>query len=224
MCVICGTGLGAIDKGNAQQTGEFYTGVGNFAALKGVIISVISITDQEASLENLGMCCDLSGGQVDRIDPLKLTENFANILEKPVLATGVRATLLLHSGLAFKGEIDAAQQQAGAASMERELLQRHAKTPAAPKAKSAAKPSPAPAPAAAAAAASANASAAPAPAPKPAPAAASESKGASAGAGDSKASAAPAAPMVTSRLSNDVGNAFEEYVLSSLDPSKGDVS
>jgi len=73
---------------------------------QGVTVSTISITDEQASLENLGQVADLSGGQVDRVDPLKLTENFTGILEQQVIATGVLATMLLHNGLQFRSVDD----------------------------------------------------------------------------------------------------------------------
>lgn len=43
-----------------------------------------------------------SGGDVELVDPLHLTENFANILSNPVIATNVEATLLLHRDMEFK--------------------------------------------------------------------------------------------------------------------------
>jgi len=50
----------------------------------------------------LGKICDISGGTVDRVDPLNLKDNFKNILEKPVIATNVVATMLLHCGFKFR--------------------------------------------------------------------------------------------------------------------------
>lgn len=37
--------------------------------------------------------------QVDIVDPLKLTEEFGNILANPVIATRVTATFIVHKGL-----------------------------------------------------------------------------------------------------------------------------
>jgi len=62
--------------------------VGNYALTKGVTVNVISITDGECCLENLGKVADISQGNVERINPLQL-DNFKGILKKVTLATSV---------------------------------------------------------------------------------------------------------------------------------------
>jgi len=66
------------------------------------VVNVVSITDSECKLENLGKICDITQGKVQRINPMQLTSNFKGILEKKVLATNVQATMLLHPVLQFK--------------------------------------------------------------------------------------------------------------------------
>jgi imidazolonepropionase-like amidohydrolase len=106
-------GLGSVDPADPAKAGEFYESMGLMAMAKGVTVSVISITAAEASLENLGKVCDATGGEVDRVNPLKLQDNFAGILENAVLATQVRAKMLLHQACKMQAEEDllkAAQQ------------------------------------------------------------------------------------------------------------------
>jgi len=43
---------------------------------------------------------------VDRVDPVKLTQNFTNILSKPVIATQVVTKVKLHKGLRFRNELE----------------------------------------------------------------------------------------------------------------------
>lgn len=62
-------------------------------------ISVTSIKGTDCKMRELGKMADATGGQVNIVDPLKLTEEFANILSDPVIATNVQATLLVHSRL-----------------------------------------------------------------------------------------------------------------------------
>lgn len=50
------------------------------------------------------MLCDLTGGQVERVSPETLTNNFANILSRPVIATNVLVKVKLHKGLTFRNE------------------------------------------------------------------------------------------------------------------------
>jgi len=81
---------------------QWYEQMANWALEKGVVVNVISITDSECKLENLGKVCDITQGKVQRINPTQLTANFKGILEKKVLATKVQATMLLHPILRFK--------------------------------------------------------------------------------------------------------------------------
>lgn len=46
----------------------------------------------------------MSGGNVDRVDPVQLTTNFANILAQPIIASNVVAKVKLHKGLQFRNE------------------------------------------------------------------------------------------------------------------------
>mmetsp|Transcript_57313 Transcript_57313/g.78154 ORF Transcript_57313/g.78154 Transcript_57313/m.78154 type:complete len:794 (-) Transcript_57313:139-2520(-) len=110
---LANVGIGAIDEipdgPNEARTAieEFYTSLGHRAVEQGVIIDVISIQGDECDLENLGSLTDRTGGQVTRVDPFGLQNNFAGILLNPVLATNVKVTLLLHQGLEFRGEGEA---------------------------------------------------------------------------------------------------------------------
>ena len=46
----------------------------------------------------------MTGGSVERVDPIQLTQNFANILQLPVIATNVVTKIKLHKGLEFRNE------------------------------------------------------------------------------------------------------------------------
>ena len=65
-------------------------------------MSVISIIGEECKLDRLGRIADLTGGEVERVSPLTLMDNFNNILERPILATKVSATMFLHKGFYFR--------------------------------------------------------------------------------------------------------------------------
>lgn len=47
---------------------------------------------------------DMTGGEVSRVTPSTLTENFANMLAKPVIATNVLTRVKLHKGLQFRNQ------------------------------------------------------------------------------------------------------------------------
>jgi len=83
---------------------QWYEGVANVAKLKGVTINVISIKGQECALEDLGKVADITGGQVERVDPVSIMSDVKDMLKKPTLATQVSATFMVHRGLKFRNE------------------------------------------------------------------------------------------------------------------------
>lgn len=52
------------------------------------------------------MLAELTGGNVDRVDPVQLTNNFANMLSQPIIASNVITKVKLHKGLQFRYEND----------------------------------------------------------------------------------------------------------------------
>lgn len=67
----------------------------------GITINVISIRGDDCSLEHLGALADMTSGTVDIVDPLDLSKQVAQILSKPVLATGVTLRMLVDNNLVF---------------------------------------------------------------------------------------------------------------------------
>ena len=68
-------------------------------------INIISIEGDECNLDSLSKLAELTGGQVERVNPTTLTKDFANMLSVPVIATNVEAKVKLHKGLQFRNEI-----------------------------------------------------------------------------------------------------------------------
>lgn len=62
-------------------------------------ISIVSIEGDECNIEALSKLADLTGGHVERVKPTSLTQNFANMLAQPVIATKVEAKVKLHQAL-----------------------------------------------------------------------------------------------------------------------------
>ena len=67
-------------------------------------INLVSIKGDECNIDGLSKLCELTGGQVERVSPITLTQNFANILSKPVIATSVIVKVKLHKALQFRNE------------------------------------------------------------------------------------------------------------------------
>lgn len=84
---------------------EFYESIAATATAKGVSMSVITIKGTDCKLIHLGKLADTTGGQVNIVDPLKLTEEFSNVLADRIIATNVTATFILHHGL-YIGKVE----------------------------------------------------------------------------------------------------------------------
>lgn len=87
-----------------KKVEEFYEKIGQYAKEKGLTINIVSIIGDECNLDSLSMLAELTGGNVERVDPVSLTKNFANILSQPIIASNVVAKVKLHKGLQFRNE------------------------------------------------------------------------------------------------------------------------
>lgn len=108
---LANIGLGAFDEAKTEEqiakVDEFYERAGELAKSKGLTINVVSIIGDECNLESLSKLAELTGGNVERVDPVSLTKCFANSLSEPIIATNVVAKIKLHKGLMFRNEVDA---------------------------------------------------------------------------------------------------------------------
>lgn len=81
---LANIGLGAFDEAKTEEqmakVDEFYERVGEYAKNKGITINIVSIIGDECNLDSLSKLAELTGGNVERVDPVSLTKNFQNIL------------------------------------------------------------------------------------------------------------------------------------------------
>ena len=105
---LANIGLGGFDeiKNEAQMkiVDGFYERIGEYAQEKGVTVNIVSIEGEECNIDTLSKISELTGGSVERVDPEHLTQNFANILSLPVIATNVMTKVKMHKGLEFRNE------------------------------------------------------------------------------------------------------------------------
>jgi hypothetical protein len=108
---LANIGLGAFDEAKTDdemlKCEKFYETLGQYAKLKGLTINIVSIIGDECNLDSLSMLAEMTGGNVERVDPVQLTSNFANILSQPIIASNVVTKVKLHKGLQFRNELDA---------------------------------------------------------------------------------------------------------------------
>eukprot|EP00930_Biecheleria_cincta_P052686 TRINITY_DN3797_c0_g1_i2.p1 TRINITY_DN3797_c0_g1~~TRINITY_DN3797_c0_g1_i2.p1 ORF type:complete len:1298 (+),score=257.87 TRINITY_DN3797_c0_g1_i2:313-3894(+) len=112
---MANNGVGAIRDRNAVV--EFYGDIGRRAAEEGTSISVITMEGEDCSMENLGTCADLTGGQVEMVDLQALSSKVGAMLANATLATGLQMTLIAGKGLSFD-----ASEKHGSASVLANLV------------------------------------------------------------------------------------------------------
>ena len=121
---LANVGLGAFDdiknEEDALKADEFYERVGQYAKTKGVTVNIVSIEGEECNIDTISKVSELTGGDVQRVAPRDLIENFSNILSLPVLATNVQIKVKLHKGLEFRNE-DAANLSEDKTILARDL-------------------------------------------------------------------------------------------------------
>ena len=93
-----------------QNAEDFYRKVGEMAQESGTTISITGIEGSECKMENLGLVTELSNGEVDIVNPLELTNNFANILSKTIVATECNLIFKVHKGLKIKDDDNIEQE------------------------------------------------------------------------------------------------------------------
>ncbi|OMJ70059.1 hypothetical protein SteCoe_32061 [Stentor coeruleus] len=102
---LANVGIGRLDD-NSEEAEDFYSRVANIAKDKGIEISVISIEGEECKLSKLSKVCEITGGEVTRVNMMNIANEFANILETPVIATQVSVVVKIHKGFCFRYQDD----------------------------------------------------------------------------------------------------------------------
>ena len=101
-------GIGAIEnlgEEGQQRTDKFYEDVGMWAQRSGVSVSVISVSDADCKLSYLSNIANLTEGNVLRVNPATLADDFANVLSERIVATEAKVRVTMHKGLKFKNEV-----------------------------------------------------------------------------------------------------------------------
>ena len=82
-------GLGSVNYGQEENAMEFYHKIGNYAKDKGVTVHIVTIIGAECKIDSITPVSELTGGQIERVNPAELRTNFQDFLSKKVLATNV---------------------------------------------------------------------------------------------------------------------------------------
>lgn len=101
-------GVGAIENRDEQgqtRTDKFYEDIGLWAQRSGVSVSVISVSEADCKLSYLSNIANLTEGNVLRVNPATLVDDFANVLAERIVATEAKVRVTMHKGLKFKNEV-----------------------------------------------------------------------------------------------------------------------
>ncbi|CAK61233.1 unnamed protein product (macronuclear) [Paramecium tetraurelia] len=106
MIIICTDGLANLGIGalDSESSKRFYQELGKMAAEKGIIISLVTIKGEGCKIDTLGELVERTNGIVTRVNPEKIGEDFANIINDVVVGTQVELKVILHKALKFRRE------------------------------------------------------------------------------------------------------------------------
>jgi len=99
---MANNGVGSIKNGS--EVCPFYSSIACRAAEEGTCISVVTMEGENCSMENLGTCADLTGGQVDMVDLRALAANIGQMLADSIIAYGLEVTVICGSGFMFESD------------------------------------------------------------------------------------------------------------------------
>lgn len=110
--ILATDGLASIGVGDCSDPDstvdatQFYIEMGEKCRVEGLSVSILSFQGEDCRLSMLERVVAMSHGTLERINPLKLEQVMATVVEKPVIASTVMSMVCLHRGLHFKGEAD----------------------------------------------------------------------------------------------------------------------
>lgn len=91
-------GVGTISNGNTEMASTFYTTASLEAQQNNTVISVITCEGQDCQLDTIGTCADITSGQVDIVDPSKLSSAIHKALGPAIVASNVQLRLFSPQG------------------------------------------------------------------------------------------------------------------------------
>jgi hypothetical protein len=105
---ISNTGIGSMENktsnSDIDELKTFYTNLGTIAKSKGIVIDLITFEDEQSNIDILMAMIDETGGEIIRVKPTEILEQFSNLLTNEVVATNVRVKVKLHKIMHFRNE------------------------------------------------------------------------------------------------------------------------
>jgi hypothetical protein len=88
--------MGRVESYNLKIAEQFYSEIADYAKDNGVSVNVISMEGTDCKLALLGKLADKTNGTMKIVNPLNLSDEFKSILENRMIATNVKAKLIVN--------------------------------------------------------------------------------------------------------------------------------
>ena len=100
---LANKGIGGLEFNNQkEESKKFYKKIGQLANELGIIINLITFKDEESEINILLEMIKESGGDISRVNPEKIIDDFNNILTNKIIGTNTKLTINLNKMLTFK--------------------------------------------------------------------------------------------------------------------------
>jgi len=100
---LANKGIGGLEFNNQkEESKKFYKKIGQLANELGIIINLITFKDEESEINILLEMIKESGGDISRVNPEKIIDDFNNILTNKIIGTNTKLTINLNKLLTFK--------------------------------------------------------------------------------------------------------------------------
>jgi hypothetical protein len=87
-------GMGSI--GNNNDSEQFYDDLADYSKTKSIQINIVTMEGTDCKLAFLGRLADKTNGTMNIVNPANLSDQFKSILENRIVATNVKATLIVN--------------------------------------------------------------------------------------------------------------------------------
>lgn len=105
---LANEGIGSIgnkkDEKSIQEHKLFYEKIGEEAEKKGISINLITFKDEHSDIEVLMKMVEKSGGEITRVTPEKIVEQFSGLVESNIIGVDTNLEIILPSILKFRNE------------------------------------------------------------------------------------------------------------------------
>jgi len=89
---------------NMKKCKKFYESLGQVAKDKAIIISLITFEGEESKIEILSTLAQMTGGDIIKVKPTEILNEFSNLLTTEIIATNVKLNVKLHKLMCFRNE------------------------------------------------------------------------------------------------------------------------